>query len=99
MAGVLCGAGATAFALVAWRNPYMLRRLAGFFRATEPTAWQAGQMQECLRRGGWFGTFLHGETLVRVPYRMNDSLYAVAAEQLGFMGMLPIFLLLASELN
>ena len=91
---VLCGSGAAAFALAAWRNPYMLRRLVGFFHDAEDSAWQAGQMQECLRRGGWFGTFLHREALVRVPYRMNDSLYAVAAEQLGFMGMLPIFLLL-----
>lgn len=84
--------------LLAWRYPYMRRRLEAFFSSTpetlQTTGWQASMMAKSLQNGGWLGKLFNPDpTLTRLPYRSNDSIFAVLSEQLGFIGMLPLILL------
>ena len=84
--------------MLLWRYPYMRRRLEAFFSSApemlQATGWHASVMAKSLQNGGWFGKLFNPDpTLTRVPYRSNDSIFAVLSEQLGFVGMLPLILL------
>ncbi len=84
--------------LLVWRYPYMHRRLEAFFSSApdilQASGWHASVMAKSLENGGWFGKWFNADpTLTRVPYRSNDSIFAVLSEQLGFVGMLPLILL------
>ncbi|MFA6724566.1 MAG: FtsW/RodA/SpoVE family cell cycle protein [Lentisphaeria bacterium] len=84
--------------LALWRYPYMLKRLEAFFRTNPESVhtlgWHASVMSKSLQNGGWFGKlFSEDPYMLKVPYRNNDSIFAVLSEQLGFVGMLPIILL------
>lgn len=84
--------------LIVWRYPYMRKRLEAFFSSApemlQATGWHASVMAKSLQNGGWFGKLFNPDpTLIRVPYRSNDSIFAVLSEQLGFIGMLPLILL------
>jgi cell division protein FtsW (lipid II flippase) len=81
-----------------WRYPYMRKRLLAFVSSSpdvlQSSGWHASVMAKSLESGGWFGKLFNPDpTLIRVPYRMNDSIFAVLSEQLGFFGMLPLILL------
>ncbi len=84
--------------LTVLRYPYMRRRLEAFFISSpemlQGTGWHAWVMAKSLQDGGWFGKLFNPDpTLNRVPYRSNDSIFAVLSEQLGFIGMLPLIVL------
>lgn len=81
-----------------WRHPYMRKRLLAFISpsadALQGSGWHASVMAKSLESGGWFGKLFNSNpTLIKVPYRMNDSIFAVLSEQLGFFGMLPLIIL------
>lgn len=97
--GALLIAGALLGGLLLVTHPYAAKRITGFFDSSQgthqTTHWHTEQMEISLRRGGWFGIAkerLPGNT-TPVPYQVNDSLFAFAAEQMGFCGILPIILL------
>ena len=84
--------------IMLWRYPYMRRRLEGFFHSSpeilQGSGWHASVMEKSLQNGGWFGKMFSADpTLIWIPYRSNDSIFAGLSEQMGFIGVLPLVLL------
>ena len=86
-------------AAVLWWKPYVWHRFAGFFfpdRYAASFGWHVTQFQNTIANGGltgqswgkgvWSQTFL--------PLGYSDSVFATLAESIGFLGVLPLLLLL-----
>jgi cell division protein FtsW len=77
-----------AFAVLATRHGYVSNRLAGFL--APPPDSQVGQSLVAIASGGLFGRGL-GEGWMKmgfVPEAENDFIFAVIAEELGYVGSL-----------
>jgi rod shape determining protein RodA len=99
-------AAATALAgLVTWSlhllKPYQVQRLAAFFNpSADPrgTGYSAAQAKIAIGSGGIFGQGLFHGSLVAgnfVPEQHTDFIFAVAGEELGFVGTITIVGLIA----
>lgn len=95
---VLFGTSLSGFALLALTSPYRLRRLTAFM---DPwidqfdSGYQLTQSLIAFGRGGWFGQGL-GESVQKLfylPEAHTDFLFAVLAEELGFLGMITVIIL------
>ncbi|MEA2011873.1 MAG: FtsW/RodA/SpoVE family cell cycle protein [Verrucomicrobiota bacterium] len=88
------------FIFVVANEPYVLDRLRGFISPTEHSAtsgWHILQYQNTLARGGFvgqdWGANLWSQVYLPNPY--SDSIFASIGEALGFLGLLPIFAVIA----
>ena len=82
------GVGLLGFAVLALRHEYVSRRLVGFLDIQPGT--QVGQSLLAISSGGPFGRGL-GEGWMKmgfVPEAENDFVFAIVAEELGFVGCL-----------
>ncbi|MDD5598552.1 MAG: FtsW/RodA/SpoVE family cell cycle protein [Victivallaceae bacterium] len=84
---------------VLYRNPYILKRFSGFWDpASDPlgSGWHIRQFQFTIARGGWFGVKLGKAAWSNsyLPLAHSDSVFATITESLGFVGTLPILILL-----
>lgn len=87
-----------AFAVLAYTSPYRMQRLSSFLDPwADPfnTGWQLSQSLIAFGRGEWFGVGL-GESVQKLfylPEAHTDFVFAVIAEELGFIGALVVILL------
>jgi cell division protein FtsW len=84
---------------VLYANPYIMKRFSGFWDpSSDPlgSGWHIRQFQFTIARGGWFGVKIGKATWSNsyLPLSHSDSVFATIAESLGFVGTLPIILLL-----
>jgi rod shape determining protein RodA len=102
--GALAG-GAIAFLPFAWNNilrDYQKERLTSFLNATpdiQGAGYQLHQAQIAVGSGGWMGKGLTNSTqngLDFLPVQTTDFVFAVLAEELGFIGALVLFTLFAA---
>lgn len=87
-------------ALVAWKEPYRMKRLTSFL---DPWADQFGSGYQLVQsliafgRGDWFGVGLGNsvQKLSYLPEAHTDFVFAVFAEEFGFAGVLLVIILFA----
>jgi len=85
-------------ALLATSRPYVMDRITTFFNPTEDPLGSGYQVQQSLiaiGSGSWFGKGF-GQSVQKfnyLPEPIGDSIFAVAAEEFGFIGMLVLLLL------
>ncbi|ACV26108.1 putative lipid II flippase FtsW [Kangiella koreensis] len=87
-------------ALVAWKEPYRMKRLTSFL---DPWADQFGSGYQLVQsliafgRGDWFGVGLGNsvQKLSYLPEAHTDFVFAVFAEEFGFIGVLLVITLFA----
>ncbi len=97
LAGV---AGAAVLALVIAATPYRLKRIETFFnpgKDTQGAGYQVNQAVIAIGSGGLFGTG-YGQSTSKVSYLptpTDDSIFAVAAQELGFAGASLLVILFA----
>ncbi|MFA7229704.1 MAG: FtsW/RodA/SpoVE family cell cycle protein [Victivallaceae bacterium] len=82
-------------------NSYALKRISGFLNpALDPldSGWHIRQFQFTLARGGWMGTKLGKAIWANsyLPLAHSDSVFASMTESLGFIGTMPVILLIAT---
>ncbi len=87
---VIC-VGVVALALVAYEKPYVRDRIVTFVYPAEGQQHQAYQIKQSLIAVGSGGVFGRGfgqgiQKFTYLPEPMGDSIFAVAAEELGFVG-------------
>ena len=100
----ILGGGVAAAGLAIWRlhllKPYQLHRLAAFVNpGADPTGvgYSAAQAKIAIGSGGLLGQgLLHGQFVAGnfVPEQHTDFIFAVAGEELGFVGAVMIVVLL-----
>jgi cell division protein FtsW len=88
----LCGAALVAFAVVAVSSAYRVKRLTAFLDPwADPfnTGFQLTQSLIAIGRGEWFGVGLGAsiQKLFYLPEAHTDFVFAVLAEELGFVGI------------
>ena len=96
---LLAAAALPVTAAVLWWKPYIWQRFAGFLfpdRYAASFGWHVQQFQHAVAAGGltgqswgkgrWSESFL--------PLGYSDSMFATLAESIGFLGVLPLLLLL-----
>jgi rod shape determining protein RodA len=97
--------GVAAAIPVAWTyilRDYQKERLASYFNQsadTQGSGWQVLQSQITVGSGGLLGTGLTNGTQSRgqfLPVQESDFVFAVLAQELGFIGALVVFLLFAA---
>lgn len=94
----LLGLAAVGFTLLIWLEPYRLERIKGFLDPWENaygSGYQLSQSLIAFGRGEWFGVGL-GESVEKLHYlpeAHTDFVFAVLAEELGFVGVLAVILL------
>ncbi len=81
-------------------KPYAARRITQFFTASADTTnagWHEQQFQLTMAHGHWFGAQMKQAIWSNnyLPLSHNDSAYATMVEALGFLGALPVLLLIA----
>ncbi len=89
-----------AIAVLAWTQPYVVRRLTAFLDPWAPenifgAGYQLGQAQIAFGRGGLFGAGL-GNSIQKIdflPEAHNDFILAVIGEELGLAGVALVVLL------
>ncbi|HEY4526334.1 MAG TPA: putative peptidoglycan glycosyltransferase FtsW [Candidatus Paceibacterota bacterium] len=87
---VMC-VGIVALALVAYEKPYVRERLVTFIYPSQGQNDQSYQIKQSLIAVGSGGVFGRGfgqgiQKFTYLPEPMGDSIFAVAAEELGFVG-------------
>jgi rod shape determining protein RodA len=99
--------GAIAAVPIAWTyilRDYQKDRILSFLNPTADTqgaGWQVSQAQITVGSGGFLGTGLTNGTQTRgefLPVQESDFVFAVLAQELGFIGALVVFLLYAALL-
>jgi cell division protein FtsW len=85
-------------AWIVYKNPYILKRFSGFWDpSSDPmgSGWHIRQFQFTIARGGWFGVKMGKAAWSNsyLPLAHSDSVFATVAESLGFLGVLPIFII------
>ena len=92
-------AAVPAVLFVVWRHPYVLRRVVAFLNP-EPVAQSAGwhiiQFRRTLASGGLFGRAWEDGlwSNAYLPLSYSDSVFASTAEKVGFLGTLPLLILI-----
>jgi rod shape determining protein RodA len=101
------GAGALAAIPIAWTYillDYQKDRILSFLNPSadsQGSGWQVLQSQITVGSGGPFGTGLTNGTMTRgefLPVQESDFVFAVLAQELGFVGALLVFLLFVALL-
>ncbi|MEK7195095.1 MAG: putative peptidoglycan glycosyltransferase FtsW [Patescibacteria group bacterium] len=83
--------GTVAFALIIGSTPYRRNRILGYFRSETDSLGQNYQINQALNAigsGGITGVG-YGDSIIktsRLPAPLDDSIFAVIAEELGFVG-------------
>ena len=104
--GVLVGT-VVAMVPIAWTHllhPYQKERLLSFLNPTpdvQGSGYQLFQAQIAVGSGGWFGKGLTNGTqnqLDYLPVQTTDFVFAILAEELGFIGAILMFALFAALL-
>ena len=96
---LLCSV-ASAIAFLAISSPYRLARMTAFLDPWADqfnTGYQLTQSLIAFGRGGWLGQGIGGsiQKLFYLPEAHTDFLFAVLAEELGFIGVIIVILLFA----
>jgi cell division protein FtsW len=94
------GGAAAAMALLAVSSPYRLRRLIAFLNPWDDpfnSGFQLVQSLIAIGRGQWFGVGLGAsvQKLFYLPESHTDFVFAVLAEEFGFVGVLTVIALFA----
>lgn len=95
----VAAAALPAAVLVGWRYPYVLRRVQAFLNPEglgQTAGWHILQFRRTLASGGPFGR-AWDEGLwsnAYLPLGYSDSIFASAAEKIGFFGTLPLVVLI-----
>lgn len=96
----ICAVGAAALALIIWMTPYRMKRVITFFnpeKDTQGSAYQINQALITIGSGKVFGVG-YGQSTSKVNYLpapLDDSIFAIAAQELGFVGSCTIVMLFA----
>lgn len=98
-------AGIIGLALLAYTRPYVMQRIQTFINPTADALGASYQIQQSLIAIGSGGLFGKGfgqsvQKFTYLPEPVGDSIFAVAAEEFGFVGsvvLLAIFLLFATR--
>jgi cell division protein FtsW len=90
---------APAVGFVLWRYPYVLRRLLAFLnpeQVAQSSGWHIIQFRRTLASGGLFGRAWEDGlwSNAYLPLGYSDSVFASTAEKVGFVGMLPLLVLI-----
>ena len=98
--GLLFACAALLMAVLALASPYRLQRLTSFMHPwTDPydTGFQLTQSLIAIGRGGWLGVGLGGsvQKLFYLPEAHTDFVFAVLAEEFGFLGVVTVIALFA----
>lgn len=99
---VATGAGTIPLiALVCWQHPYVANRLAAYISPdawAHSSGWHMIQFRRTLASGGLFGRSLSSGRWsdAYLPLGYSDSIFATAAETMGFVGVLPIVILIVA---
>ncbi len=93
------GVAITGAALVLWRYPYVQRRFVAFLdpeKYASGSGWHLMQFRRSLAAGGWFGHSWEMGSWSRayLPLGHSDSVFASLAEQVGFVGLFPLLVLI-----
>jgi len=100
--GLMCGALATVFTVLALAAPYRVRRLTSFldpFADAQDSGFQAVQSMYAIASGGFFGVGLGGgqsKWSGGLPATYTDFIFAVICEELGLVGALAVLALFAT---
>ncbi|MSR70925.1 hypothetical protein EXS62_02700, partial [Candidatus Kaiserbacteria bacterium] len=92
---------ALALGVVAYQRPYLAERFTTFINhSADPkgAGWQISQSLIAVGSGGWTGRGF-GQSIEKfsyLPEPIGDSIFAVAAEEFGFVGSVALVLLYAS---
>ena len=104
---LLMAAGVIAVIPIAWTyilRDYQKNRILSFLNPTADTqgaGWQVAQAQITVGSGGFLGTGLTNGAQARggfLPVQESDFVFAVLAQELGFLGALLVFLLFTALL-
>ena len=90
-------------ALVLWRHPYVLKRFTAFLNpdaAAQAAGWHILQFRRTLASGGLLGRAWEEGlwSSAYLPLGYSDSVFASTAEKLGFLGVLPLLVLILALL-
>ena len=94
----LIAAGVISFVALILFRPYMMERVETFFNSEQDkrgSSWQLNQSLIAVGSGGFFGRGL-GQSVQKfnyLPEPIGDSIFAVLAEELGFLGVVIIVIL------
>lgn len=96
--GILVGVGAMALVLLVLIEPYRLERVTTFFNASDNAQGSGYQINQALIATGSGGLFGRGFGLSRqkfsyLPEPIGDSIFAILAEELGFIGSIALLIL------
>jgi len=102
---ILALAGAVGLALLAYTKPYIMQRVATFFDPQVDSLGASYQIRQSLIAIGSGGLFGRGfgqsvQKFTYLPEPVGDSIFAVAAEEFGFIGsvlLLLVFVLFATR--
>lgn len=93
-------AGIALIAVVAFMRPYVMERITTFMDPNSDPLGSSYQIQQsmiAIGSGGWFGRG-YGQSIQKfeyLPEPIGDSIFAVYAEEFGFMGSFLLILILA----
>lgn len=95
------GACVPACIFVLWRHRYVLDRIVGFLHPDahpQTSGWHILQFRRTLAAGGWFGRSREAGlwSSAYLPLGYSDSIFASTAELSGFVGILPLILLIVA---
>lgn len=98
--GILAGISLPLLAAAIFISPYRMRRITTFFDPeSDPlgASFHIRQIILALGRGGWFGQGIGNSTqrFSYIPEASTDSIFAIVAEELGFIGSFFIIMLFA----
>lgn len=97
---LVVGAGVVAFVAMIKAAPYRLDRFSAWLNPNfdpQGIGWQIQQALVAIGSGGWFGLGLGASRQKSyLPWPANDSIFAVMAEEIGFVFMVGFLLLVAA---
>ena len=97
----LAVSGVALLAIVAFSRPYVMDRITTFLNPEsdqQGSSYQINQSLIAIGSGGWFGRG-YGQSIQKfeyLPEPIGDSIFAVYAEEMGFMGSVLLIIILAT---
>lgn len=96
--GICIGICLIGFAVLAFSSSYRMERITTLFDQSDvnDSAYQITRITDSIGSGGWFGQGLgmSAQKFGFVPETISDSIFAIYAEELGFLGTSFLILLL-----
>jgi cell division protein FtsW len=98
--GIFCFVGVLAVGILIWRTPYRLERVLGYLNPTrdlQGSGYQRKQATMAIGSGQLWGMG-YGQSPSKVNYLpapLDDSIFAIAAQELGFVGSAGLVILFA----